>query len=76
MYGVIYGVVGERLAFDRPHTEPPARGGTLASMLNELSSRGWEMVSMTSPGNQIVCVLRKRREAVSAATAAPPAFNV
>ena len=60
MYGVVYGVLGERLAFDRPHTEPPIRGGTLASVLNELSGRGWEFVSMSSPGNSVVCIMRKR----------------
>ena len=60
MYGVIYGVVGERLAFDRPHTEPPVRGATLASILNELSARGWEFVSLAAPDARVVCVVRKK----------------
>lgn len=62
MFGVIYGALGERLAFDRPHTEPPIRGGTLASVLNELAGRGWEFVSMSSPGTSVVCIMRKRKD--------------
>jgi len=76
MYGVIYGVVGERLSFDRPHTEPPTRGGTLSSMLTELSARGWQLVSTTASGERVVCILRKSIQgpASPAAPAAPPAF--
>ena len=78
MYGVIYGVVGERLAFDRPHTEPPVRGATLASILNELSVRGWEYVSLTGANDRVVCLVRKRVQAQAArapqtAEAAQPA---
>ncbi len=62
LYAVIYGVLGERLAFDRPHSEPPVRGATLATILNELAERGWEFVSLAAPDTRIVCVVRKVKE--------------
>ena len=58
-YGVIYGVVGERLAFDIPHTELPVKGATLAAILNELVERGWEFVQLTAPDSRVVCLVRK-----------------
>jgi hypothetical protein len=65
MYGVIYGVLGERRAFDRPHSEPPVRGGTLAGILNELVSRGWEFVTLSSSQNHVVCIVRKSQSGAS-----------
>ena len=59
VYGAIYGAIGDRLTWDRPHTEPPVRNATLASIMNELTERGWEFVSLSSAGNNIVCLLRR-----------------